>query len=173
MGARDLDLLDAYSRSVTEVVERVGPSVAAVQLRDRHGKPAGNGSGFLFTSDGYLLTNSHVVRGGRPQRPDASAAFHAQCADPAAAASRPCTARLAGRGWQHDGWTGGSSCRSACSKAALSVSRRSSRAAPPSRLGCAPATCCWASTARTSLRSGCCGGEQSHAPLPTSAPRVG
>ena len=81
MGARDLDLLDAYSRSVTQVAERVGPSVAAVQLRDRHGKPAGSGSGFLFTPDGYLLSNSHVVRGGRPHRPDASAVFHASFSD--------------------------------------------------------------------------------------------
>ena len=52
MGARDLDLLDAYSQAVTQVAERVGPSVAAVQLHDRHGKPAGSGSGFLFTQDG-------------------------------------------------------------------------------------------------------------------------
>ena len=81
MGARDLDLLDAYSRSVSHVAERLGPSVAAVQLRDRRGQPAGSGSGFLFTSDGYLLTNSHVVRGGRPQRPDASAVFHASFSD--------------------------------------------------------------------------------------------
>jgi S1-C subfamily serine protease len=81
MGARDFDLLDAYSQSVTQVVERVGPSVAAVQLRDRDGKPAGSGSGFLFTPDGYLLTNSHVARGGRPRRPDASASFHASFSD--------------------------------------------------------------------------------------------
>jgi S1-C subfamily serine protease len=70
MGARDLDLLDSYSRTVAAVVERVGPSVAAVQLHDRHGKPAGSGSGLLFTPDGYLLSNSHVVRAGQPRRPD-------------------------------------------------------------------------------------------------------
>jgi S1-C subfamily serine protease len=81
MGARDLDLLDAYSQTVTQVAERVGPSVAAVQVLDRHGKPAGNGSGFLFTPDGYLLSNSHVVRAGRKARPDASAAFHASFSD--------------------------------------------------------------------------------------------
>ncbi|MGH8822024.1 MAG: S1C family serine protease [Rhodoferax sp.] len=81
MGARDLDLLDAYSRSVTQVAERVGPSVAAVQLQDRNGKPAGSGSGFLFTPDGYLLSNSHVVRAGRTHRPDASAVFHVSFSD--------------------------------------------------------------------------------------------
>lgn len=81
MGARDLDLLDSYSRTVTQVAEQVGPSVAAVQVLDRHDKPAGSGSGFLFTADGYLLTNSHVVRAGRAQRPDASRRFHASFSD--------------------------------------------------------------------------------------------
>ena len=81
MGARDFDLLDAYSRTVSGVAERVGPSVAAVQVLGRNGKPAGSGSGFLFTPDGYLLSNSHVVRAGRAARPDASAAFHASFSD--------------------------------------------------------------------------------------------
>ncbi len=64
MGSRDTFLLDAYSRSVSEVVERVGPSVAAVRVGG-----SGAGSGFLFTPDGYLLSNSHVVRAGRPAFP--------------------------------------------------------------------------------------------------------
>ena len=81
MGSRDLELLDAYSQSVARVAERVGPSVAAVQPLDRHGKPAGSGSGFLFTPDGYLLSNSHVVRAGGKRRPDASAQFHASFSD--------------------------------------------------------------------------------------------
>lgn len=80
MGSRDLDLLDAYSRTVAEVAERVGPSVAAVQVHDRQGKAVGGGSGFLFTPDGYLLTNSHVVRAGGARRPE-GAGFHASFSD--------------------------------------------------------------------------------------------
>ena len=70
MGAADTFLLDAYSRTVSEVVERVGPSVAAVRV-GAAAPDAGvtGGSGFLFTPDGYLLTNSHVVRSGRPAFP--------------------------------------------------------------------------------------------------------
>ena len=64
MGAPDAFLLDAYSRTVSDVVERVSPSVAAVQVHG-HGVPSGGGSGFLFTPDGYLLSNSHVVRAGQ------------------------------------------------------------------------------------------------------------
>ena len=51
----DEELLDAYSRAVTSVVEAAGPAVARVSL------PRGGGSGVLFTPDGYLLTNAHVV----------------------------------------------------------------------------------------------------------------
>ena len=66
----DPQLLDAYSRTVVGVVDRVGPAVASVavtrQGRDRLGRARrleGAGSGFVFTPDGYLLTNSHVVNG--------------------------------------------------------------------------------------------------------------
>jgi S1-C subfamily serine protease len=68
VGAPDKQLWDAYSQTVSGVVERVGPSVAAVRTpaaQDR-GK-SGSASGFLFTPDGYLLTNSHVVRAGTAQ----------------------------------------------------------------------------------------------------------
>ena len=65
MGANDAFLQDAYSRTVSEVVERVGPAVAAVRLLGADER-LGGGSGFLFTPDGFVLTNSHVVRAGKP-----------------------------------------------------------------------------------------------------------
>src|SRR3989454_10628829 len=65
--AGDRGLLDAYSEAVIAVVERVGPAVASVSVAARRegGLPAGAGSGVLFTPDGYLLTNAHVVRGAK------------------------------------------------------------------------------------------------------------
>ena len=58
-------LLDAYSKAVTKVVERVGPSV--VRLDIRHGDRArvGSGSGVIVSPDGLILTNSHVVQGAK------------------------------------------------------------------------------------------------------------
>jgi S1-C subfamily serine protease len=64
MGGNDAFLLDAYSATVSGVAERVGPSVATVRVGG-----SGAGSGFLFTPDGYLLTNSHVVRAGSGRAP--------------------------------------------------------------------------------------------------------
>jgi S1-C subfamily serine protease len=51
----DEEVLDAYSHAVISVVDAVGPAVVSVSLRH------GGGSGVLFTPDGYLLTNAHVV----------------------------------------------------------------------------------------------------------------
>ena len=60
------DLLDAYSRAVTGVVEKVGPAVCSVSVRTRRRlRSEGGGSGVLYTPDGYLLTNAHVVRGAK------------------------------------------------------------------------------------------------------------
>src|SRR5262245_52538295 len=60
--AGDDELLDAYSRAVTRVVDHVGPAVVSIAV-DAGRRRSGAGSGVLFTPDGYLLTNAHVVRG--------------------------------------------------------------------------------------------------------------
>ena len=58
--------LDAYSRIVTDVVDRLAPSVVNLRVsrRGRGGRPAvGGGSGIVLTADGFLLTSAHVVAG--------------------------------------------------------------------------------------------------------------
>jgi serine protease Do len=67
----DTEALDAYSRTVTEVADRLGPSVANLRVsrRTRRGRAEGGGSGVVITPDGFMLSSAHVVsasnRGGR------------------------------------------------------------------------------------------------------------
>src|SRR3954470_11528493 len=63
-------LLDDYSRAVTRAVDTVAPSVVSIEVsrkdgarRGRTDQPTAAGSGFVFASDGLILTNSHVVEG--------------------------------------------------------------------------------------------------------------
>lgn len=67
----DIELLDAYSRTVVSVAQKVSDAVVQIKVdkplaRQRGRRPArpyGAGSGFIISSDGYIVTNSHVVNG--------------------------------------------------------------------------------------------------------------
>jgi S1-C subfamily serine protease len=72
LAARELEALDAYSRTVAGVAERLAPSVANLRVMrvTRRGRvPAGAGSGVVLTPDGFVLTSAHVISGrGRQGR---------------------------------------------------------------------------------------------------------
>lgn len=75
------DNLDPYSERVANACDAVSPAVASVVALGKDGRPAGQGSGVVFTPDGYLLTNSHVAGGAKnfrvtlPGRPAMEAAL--------------------------------------------------------------------------------------------------
>jgi S1-C subfamily serine protease len=62
--ASDQILLDDYSKTIAAVVNRIAPSVVNISVLSGE-RGQGGGSGFIIARDGFILTNSHVVRGAR------------------------------------------------------------------------------------------------------------
>ena len=101
-GAPPPDELDPYSAQVVNAFERVGPAVVHVIAFGAGGRPKGQGSGVIFTPDGYVLTNAHVVAGAARLR----ASFtDGQALDAALVGEDPATdtavLRLSGSGLPH------------------------------------------------------------------------
>lgn len=70
--AAEAPIWDAYSRAVMGAVDQVGPAVVNIEVQQERsgrarfrGEGQGSGSGFVFTPDGFILTNSHVVHGAK------------------------------------------------------------------------------------------------------------
>ena len=72
-GNGDFELLDNYSKTVVSVAEKVSDAVVQIKVNKRSSRnrlrrrgrpsPYGAGSGFIISSDGFIVTNSHVVNG--------------------------------------------------------------------------------------------------------------
>ena len=65
--AQEHEALDAYSHAISTAAERAGPAVVKVETgrsgRGGRGAQQGIGSGVIYSSAGYILTNAHVVAG--------------------------------------------------------------------------------------------------------------